>query len=806
MKKKKEEIHLRKKYVDQSRQFLAWVNTYGFEQSSLGRLLYRLNRRFNLKSISLLFLYTLLLSFLIFYDFSLPYNVSVGEIASSDIKSPLTFQMVDEVATEQKRVEAEKALPLVFDYRPNLYEPVYTQVYQPFREMRELVQETHWPNSEYAKEEVIKSFLKHKESFVKGFGINISDRLFEWLVEKKFSVRIENILIRAISNWSKDRIIDLPKSALSNEKGTYILRDIEVAGDGEKVISQQYAVTDLKNLRDKKYFSIKGIRGVSGLSSRDYANTQVLVRKLMRPNLTLNQKEMAERRAKARESVLPVQVSIKKNQIIVREGGIVQSIHVTILDEIRSLKSKRRVDLMSLLSAFLFMTLILVFFSYLQRFTEHRVVVSYKDISVMGFVTVCVVLMTKFFLFITDAAFLDKYGSLIPATVFLYSAPVAAGPMLVGLLITSGEVVWIFTLFLATVLSLMVDFNFVFLIVTVISGIAGARGVYSCVNRNNIYFAGLRTGAINMGTIILVTLLTHKGEADLLRELLWNAPSGFLGGVLASLVAMMFIPMIESLFGYTTDVKLLELSNLNHPVMQELMMKAPGTYHHCMAVGTMCDAAAKAIGANALLAKVMAYYHDIGKMEHSQYFVENQQGGYNPHDHISPHMSKTILVAHVKDGAEMALKHKLGRPILDGILQHHGTSLITYFYNKAVEDQDEHTGQVEESEFRYPGPKPQFKEAALVMLADAIEATARSLDEPTPARLQNIVKNIIQSKFIDGQLDECNLTLKDLSIIEKSFRHILLSIYHQRMEYPHMKDGKVVSVAKPKNKKGSSTA
>lgn len=218
----------------------------------------------------------------------------------------------------------------------------------------------------------------------------------------------------------------------------------------------------------------------------------------------------------------------------------------------------------------------------------------------------------------------------------------------------------------------------------------------------------------------------------------------------------------------------------------------------------MVEAAAKEIGANALLAKVMALYHDIGKMEHAQYFIENQSG-YNPHDHISPFMSKTILVAHVKDGAELGLKHKLGTPIIDGILQHHGTTLISYFYNRAVEEMDENIDHVDENEFRYPGPKPQFKEAALVMLADSIEATARTLDEPTPSRLQNIVKNIIQSKFIDGQLDECNLTLRDLSTIETAFRKILLGIYHQRMDYPHMRDGKVVSVPQPGSRpKGSS--
>jgi putative nucleotidyltransferase with HDIG domain len=185
----------------------------------------------------------------------------------------------------------------------------------------------------------------------------------------------------------------------------------------------------------------------------------------------------------------------------------------------------------------------------------------------------------------------------------------------------------------------------------------------------------------------------------------------------------------------------------------------------------------------------MSYYHDIGKTQHSQYFIENQKAGHNPHDHLSPHMSKTILIAHVKDGVELGLEHKLGKPIIDGIVQHHGTTLIAFFYNRAVEKLDEEIDEVAEADFRYPGPKPQFREAALIMLADSIEAASRSLDEPTPVRLQNIVKNIIQRKFMDGQLDDCNLTLKDLTLIEESFIKILHGIYHQRINYPKRAGG-----------------
>jgi putative nucleotidyltransferase with HDIG domain len=241
---------------------------------------------------------------------------------------------------------------------------------------------------------------------------------------------------------------------------------------------------------------------------------------------------------------------------------------------------------------------------------------------------------------------------------------------------------------------------------------------------------------------------------------------------------------LESVFNCTTDVKLLELSNLNHPLLKEMSVKALGTYHHSLVVGNMVEEAAEAISANALLCRVAAYYHDIGKTEHSDYFIENQKPGNNPHDHLSAHMSRTILIAHVKDGVDLGVQYKLGKPIIDVIQQHHGTTLISFFYNKALENQDQNLHEVSEDDFRYPGPKPQFKEAALCMLADSIEAAARVLDEPHPMRIKNLVKTIIQRKFMDGQLDECNLTLRDLSVIEQCFVRVLLGIHHQRVDYP----------------------
>jgi putative nucleotidyltransferase with HDIG domain len=280
-----------------------------------------------------------------------------------------------------------------------------------------------------------------------------------------------------------------------------------------------------------------------------------------------------------------------------------------------------------------------------------------------------------------------------------------------------------------------------------------------------------------------------------------TAAAALIGGILVGIIATGFLPLIEMAFGYTSDIKLLELANLDQPLLKDLMLRAPGSHHHSVIVSNMVEACAGQINANPLLAKVAAYYHDIGKMRKPLYFIENQMGGENKHEKLAPSMSALILISHVKNGVELARKHKLGRDIIDIIRQHHGTSLITYFYEKAKTQEEKKggkLGKVNDENFRYPGPKPQTKEAGLVMLADFVEAASRSLVDPTAARIKGMVQKIINRVFSDGQLDECELTLKDLDAIAKSFNKTLSGIFHHRIEYPES----VVKTTSGKTKKG----
>jgi putative nucleotidyltransferase with HDIG domain len=286
---------------------------------------------------------------------------------------------------------------------------------------------------------------------------------------------------------------------------------------------------------------------------------------------------------------------------------------------------------------------------------------------------------------------------------------------------------------------------------------------------------------VNVLLILTIQLLVGRAY-DI--QLLFKLGFGLAGGILCAVIVNGTIPLVESVFKYTTDIKLLELANMNTPVLRELMIQAPGTYHHSIIVGNLVEAAAEAINANPLLARVAAYYHDIGKIRKPLYFVENIGGQENRHDKLTPSMSSLILMSHVKDGVELAKENKLGQVLVEIIRQHHGSALIKFFYDKAKSKEDPGVQQVDERDYRYPGPRPQTREAALIMLADAVEAASRTLADPTPARIQGMVQKIINNIFIDGQLDECELTLKDLHNIAKSFNRILSGIFHHRIDYP----------------------
>jgi putative nucleotidyltransferase with HDIG domain len=315
----------------------------------------------------------------------------------------------------------------------------------------------------------------------------------------------------------------------------------------------------------------------------------------------------------------------------------------------------------------------------------------------------------------------------------------------------------------------------------VINGsIAAVLSLRNMKERKALVPASLWIMVVNCLTLLSLTLFSDsEWGRQTANNFLAAAACGFFSGVLTS----GFIPLVEVVFGFNTNLKMLELGNLDRPILRELMLSAPGTYHHSVIVGAMVEAAAEAIGANPYVAKVGAYYHDIGKTKKPLYFVENQSGE-NRHDTLAPSMSALVLIGHVREGAELGRANQLPRVIIDIIEQHHGVSLMGFFYQKAKEHHHPGQPEINEGDFRYPGPKPRSAEAGLVMLGDVCEAATRSLAEPTPVKIRNMVKFVVNQIFSDGQLDECDLKTSEIAVIVNTFTNILIGIYHHRVAYP----------------------
>jgi putative nucleotidyltransferase with HDIG domain len=359
----------------------------------------------------------------------------------------------------------------------------------------------------------------------------------------------------------------------------------------------------------------------------------------------------------------------------------------------------------------------------------------------------------------------------------MFGIPVPAGAMLVTLLFDFHTAI-MFS-FVVSLLSGVWQGEAAFAVYAFMGSLTAAFAMIRCKKRTAILKGGLFVLGANVFTLISLllfsnTLFTYEAPVSLALSLV--------SAVAVVAIVSLALPIMETLFKATTDISLLELLDLEHPLMKNLMISAPGTYHHSMIVGSLVEACAEAVGVNPLLARVGAYYHDIGKLKMPEYFIENQPSGVSKHEKLTPHMSSMILTSHVKEGTDLAEEHKLPETVKDIILQHHGNALITYFYEKA-KGQPNGT-ELSSDDYKYPGPRPQSRAAALIMMADAVEAASRVLNEPTPARIATLVDKIINHIFLEGQLDECELTLKDIYEIKRQFTHILTGILHKRVNYP----------------------
>ncbi|WP_019533005.1 HD family phosphohydrolase [Paenibacillus ginsengihumi] len=500
---------------------------------------------------------------------------------------------------------------------------------------------------------------------------------------------------------------------------------------------------------------------------------QELIRTALTPNKFYDQKGTDEAREQARENVKPVMIN--KNDVLVAKGEpITQDVYKR-LAELNLLRDET--SYWPHVGLLLFVLLcVAVLFIFVR---QSRLPVNHNNAQLL--MLALVIVMTIAGMKVFSLAQSLEY----PFIGFL--APTAMGAMLIAILLDM-HLAYAAAVLLAVIASVVFNvdhtypFDYRYGIVALGSSFAAIFSIQRASQRSSILRAGIMVSLTGMALIVSLLLME---ELPSRTDMLFAASFTLGSGILTAVFVIGLLPFLEVAFGILSPLKLVELSNPNHPLLRKLLTETPGTYHHSIMVSNLSEAAAEAIGADGLLCRVGAYYHDMGKTKRPSYFIENQNNMGNPHDQIDPALSKSIIVAHARDGAEMLKEANIPKPIRDIAEQHHGTTLLQYFYHKARKQAEERGEEPpEEQEFRYPGPKAQTKEAAIVGIADCVEAAVRSLRNPTVEQIDSMVRKIIKSRLDDGQFNECDLTLKELDQIAKTLNETLLGIFHSRIEYP----------------------
>ncbi|MGD9085230.1 MAG: HDIG domain-containing protein, partial [Desulfobacterales bacterium] len=619
----------------------------------------------------------------------------------------------------------------------------------------------------------VKPLIWEKQAqFEETIGIRVSKGAYQALAKEAFSSDVADLIVKILNAILSTGVVTNKEILLKELDKGIILRD--VATKNEKFVAnlnQFYGLNQSKAM----------VRSISQpyLEGIDYTVKNLVVdfvQELIQPNITLNRSETQERQNKVAAEVKPVLYKIKSGEMVLREGSLVTEFDLLKLQALHAQTQREQILLSSFGAALLLMCLLVT--TYILHLNQQGLMANYHNKSLLLLASLALLF---FFLSEVSVSLLELLTQnspvSIPRSSTYFGIPLTSAAMIICLFLGMGVAVPM-ALVMAVGFGLIFQNSFEMFMYFLVSGTMAAYWLRSCRERKTFIIAGTKLGLLN---IILATA-THFYTGELLTaKLIWDWAFAFLGGISAGIVTAGIVPLVEIAFDYTTDITLLELAHLDRPIMRRLMIEAPGTYHHSVIVGSLVEAAATEIDANPMLAKVCGYYHDIGKIRKPLYFIENQTEGKNRHDKLAPSMSSLILIAHIKDGVEIARENKLGQLISDTIRQHHGTSIIKFFYEKAK--QKKGAAAVNIDDFRYPGPKPQTKEAGLVMLADVVEAATRVLDNPTPSRIQGLVQKLINQIFSDGQLDDCELTLKDLHNIAKSFNKILYGIHHHRIEY-----------------------
>lgn len=484
---------------------------------------------------------------------------------------------------------------------------------------------------------------------------------------------------------------------------------------------------------------------------------------LVNPNYFFDQAKTDEAIKEALKNVS--KVMIKKNQTIVKEGEPITQRQITILTELGLVGEGISKDYIYTYIIIAFYVLFILILQYMYFKKERKEVLhNTKLVFLILLLNLLSLATTRIFTFVS-----------------LFLIPIACSPILITVFLDYKVSVIISSLNLMLI-AVIVGFDPQIILVGIVGTIVASTSLRKISQRNDILYSTIYV-AIAVSIVVLSSGILLSNN---IKKIAFDMALAALGAFISGILAMGLLPFLESSFSLVTNMKLLELSNPNSPLLKRLLMEAPGTYHHSVMVANLAEVAAEEVGANPMLARVGAYYHDVGKIKKPFFFGENQLGGVNPHDKISPSLSASIIISHVKDGLDLAKEYDIPSSISDMIVQHHGTTLVKYFYYTLKNNSDD-PDSIKEEDFRYPGPKPQSKEAAIIMIADSVEAAVRSIKDPTFDKIENMVNNIVKDKLNSDQLNECDLTFRDLETIKNCFLKVLKGIYHHRIEYPKEK-------------------
>ncbi|MBN1274272.1 MAG: HDIG domain-containing protein [Candidatus Aminicenantes bacterium] len=733
-----------------------------------------------------LFLFVIVIAYFLSYlpSKSLPVP-AVGEIASSDIIAPADLTIEDKQTTEKRREEAVESILPVYQSDPNVF--LITE---------EKIREFFDSGRNFLNEGVTRA---QKTVFIRNafdrYSLEISPQLIDMLIREKFAQNIEDSLINLIGKVSSQGII-LSKNLFihgEQEKGFTFINN-----RGNERVIQAGDILDIKQSQQWLTDEINALE----LSQRVKNILKELSHLFISANVTYDKIETDRRKLRAREEVEPVFYTIKKGKVIVRKGDEVSA---DVLNQIRIINQNLQEKpswLKNFLGTFLFFGLLFfILWYYLKSLLRSEGVLRYY--IALGTTFILTLLFYKLSAFLSDTFSQSSTFFLLRFTEsYYYVFPYQFGVLLFAFL-TQAPIAIIFLVINSLLVGYFFQANFYLMCFSLIGGFAAVYGIkhYGKTNRTSTFQTGLFLIApINVFVILIFQLI--KGNFGSFQRLTSDLVMGLLGGILSAALSFLFLPVFELSFGFVTQSKLLELTNSDLPIFRSMALEAPGSYHHSLLVSSLAEKAAEEIKLDNMLVKAGAMYHDIGKLRRPEYFIENQTKNISMHEDLKPSMSTLVIINHVKEGLEKAKKLRLPKKVRDIIAQHHGTSLVRYFFQKAKEKYDPEMHKIGEESYRYTGPTPKSKEAGLIMLADSVEAAVRSLKAPTETNIKRVISEIFNSYIQDGQLDDSHFSFKELKIIAASFLNTLDSIYHRREQYPGFdfeREGKPSGEGKNKN-------